>query len=359
MRVVAGVDCHKTSHTVVFLDAVGQIVEQLSIPTTEEGYERALSAGERLGCSEWGLEGAGCYGLAFAVFAGARSVQVLEVPGILTKRHRRHGSHRGKSDDNDARAIAEVVLREAGRLPRFHPAVMQRALRLRYDRRDRFVRERTRAANRLRMAAVLIGVVTLPRDVTSTKAARRLATLAIRFGEEVTLHQAVAAVVEDLQDAAEEIIRLNEKIRVVEAKLRALSREVAGDLHSVHGVSTVVAAGLIGHAGDMGNYRNAAAFAAKCGAAPVPCSSGRHVAVRLNTGGDRQLNRLLHIIAMAQVCAKAHPGRHYYQRKRTEGKTHRAAMRCLKRQLATVVYYRLCAVQRLVSTGHAELADVA
>ena len=359
MRIVAGVDCHKSSHTVLFLNAVGEVVERLSIPTTEEGYERALWAGDRLGCQEWGLEGAGCYGFALGVFAAARGLTVLEVPGILTKRHRRHGSQRGKSDDTDAKAIAEVVLREGGRLSGFHPSATQRALRLRYDQRDRYVRARTCAANRLRMAAVLIGVTALPRDITSTKAARRLATTAKCFGEEIACHPAAAALMDDLQDVAEEIVRLNEKIRVLEGRLRVLLRDVATDLLVLHGVSTVVASGLVGHAGAMTNYRNAAAFAAKCGAAPVPCSSGRHVAVRLNTGGDRQLNRLLHVIAMTQVRTPSHPGRRYYERKRSEGKTHRAAMRCLKRQLATVIYYRLRAVQRLLDGCDEELAEVA
>lgn len=279
---------------------------------------------------------------------------VLEVPGILTKRHRRHNSQRGKSDNTDARAIAEVVLREADRLPCFHPSVLQRALRLRYDRRDRFVRERTRAVNRLRMAAVLIGVVDLPRDLTSTKAAREIADIAIQFREEVQLHAAANAIVDDLQEAAEEILQLTAHIRAAERQLKALTTEISSELMSVHGVSSVVAAGLIGHAGDLRNYRNAGAFAAKCGAAPVPCSSGRHVAVRVNRGGDRQLNRLLHVIAVAQVAAKEHPGRRYYDRKRAEGKTHPSAMRCLKRQLATVVYYRLSAIQ-----GRLALADLA
>lgn len=348
MRVVAGVDCHKSSHTAVFLDAVGQVIDRITFPTTEEGYEQALAAAQRVGCTVWGVEGAGCYGYAFGVFARARGATVLEVPGLLTKRHRQHGSQRGKSDDIDARAIAEVVLRDAHRLASFHPSAMQRALRLRYDRRDRLVRERTRAANRLRMAAVLIGVTDLPRDLTSRKAARRLAATAARFRDEVSLHPAASAVVDDLQEAAEEILRLTEKIRAAERLLKALVAEIAGDLQSVHGISSVVAAGLIGHAGDLRNYRNAGAFAAKCGAAPVPCSSGRHVAVRVNTGGDRQLNRLLHVIAVAQVTSKDHRGRQYYERKRTEGKTHRAAMRCLQRQLATVVYYRLAAIQQLL-----------
>ena len=42
MRIVAGVDCHKSSHTAVFLDAVGQVMDRITFPTTDEGYERAL-----------------------------------------------------------------------------------------------------------------------------------------------------------------------------------------------------------------------------------------------------------------------------------------------------------------------------
>lgn len=347
MRVVAGVDCHKSTHTAVFLNAVGQVLDRITFPTTEDGYERALAAAERLGCTAWGVEGAGCYGYSFGVFARARGATILEVPGLLTKRLRRHGE-RGKSDDIDARAIAEVVLRDAHRLARFHPSAAQRALRLRYDRRDRLVRDRTRAANRLRMAAVLIGVTDLPRDLTARRTARRLAATAADLREEVSSHPAASAIIDDLQDAAEDILRLTEKIRAAERQLKTLLAATAADLQLVHGISVVVAAGLIGHAGDLRNYRHAAAFAAKCGAAPVPCSSGRRVAVRVNTGGDRQLNRLLHIIAVAQVACSGHHGRQYYDRKRAEGKTHPAAMRCLKRQLATVVYYRLVATQRLL-----------
>ena len=66
------------------------------------------------------------------------------------------------------------------------------------------VRERTRAVNRLRMAAVLIGVVELPRDLTSRKAARLMSDIAIRFRDEVRLHAAASAIVDDLQDAAQE-----------------------------------------------------------------------------------------------------------------------------------------------------------
>jgi transposase len=359
MRIVAGVDCHKASHTVVFVDAVGHPVEGLTIPTTAEGYERALAVADQLGCVNWGLEGAGCYGFAFAVHIGAHGGTVFDVPGVRTRRERRHGSRRGKSDANDAQAIADVVLRDAGRLSQFHPPTVQRALRLLYDRRDRLVRERTRAANRLRMAAVLLGVMELPADLTATKTVRGVARSARRFRTQVRLNVATDVIVEEIEDAVHDIVRLNDRIRGVERRLTPLAREVAPHLLVVHGASAIVAAGLVGHAGDMRHYRDAAAFAAKCGTAPVPCSSGRHVAVRLNIGGDRQLNRLLHIIAMAQVRATGHRGREYYERKRAEGKTHRAAMRCLKRQLATVVYYRLLTTQEALMRASVPLATAA
>ena len=44
----------------------------------------------------------------------------------------------GKSDPLDAKAIAEAVLRESERLPLYGVAAEQQALRLRYDRRDRY-----------------------------------------------------------------------------------------------------------------------------------------------------------------------------------------------------------------------------
>jgi hypothetical protein len=76
------------------------------------------------------------------VHLGASETMVLCVPGVMTKRQRRQGRCRGKSDDTDAQAIAEVVLWEAGYPPAFRRGVVQRALRLGHDQRDGLVRGR-------------------------------------------------------------------------------------------------------------------------------------------------------------------------------------------------------------------------
>jgi transposase len=71
--------------------------------------------------------------------------------------------------------------------------------------------------------------------------------------------------------------------------------------------------------------------------APIPVSSGRKDRHRLHRGGDRQLNRALHTIAVTR--ARIDPQtRAYLERKRSEGKSNREALRCLKRHLARQVH---------------------
>ena len=287
---------------------------------------------------EWGLEGTGSYGRAFADALLDTNAVVYEVPASFTKRHRKHASRRGKSDPLDARAIAEAVLREADRLPRCEQCDAQEAVRLRYDRRDRLVRQRTEAVNRLRDAALRLALAPIPSNLTTEVALLRTAEL---LDDHRGKSHTSDALIEEIDEAVSEIRRLNTAIAQLERQLRPFVRRLAPELLTLRGVSTVVAAGLIGHAGNLRTCRNASAFAMRAGAAPVPCSSGRNASVRVNTGGNRQLNRLLHVIALVQKRTLNHPGQLYYARKRAEGKTHRAAMRSHKRQLATVVFYRL------------------
>ncbi len=179
MSVMAGVDCHRETHTIVFLDAVGKELEHLVIPTTSEGYAEAIARARPYGHVSWGLEGTGSYVRAFADALLRTGAVVYEIPGSFTKRHRRHGSRRGKSDLLDAGAIAEVVLRESGRLPRCERSDEQKATRLLYDRRDRLVRQRTEAINRLRSAGLRLGLPELPASLTTPTALQR--TRELRF----------------------------------------------------------------------------------------------------------------------------------------------------------------------------------
>ena len=81
-------------------------------------------------------------------------------------------------------------------------------------------------------------------------------------------------------------------------------------------------------------------FARHAGTAPIPASSGNTVRHRLHRGGDRQLNRAIHIIALGR--AKLDPAtRAYLKRKQAEGKTKLEAIRCLKRHIARQIWHLL------------------
>ena len=76
------------------------------------------------------------------------------------------------------------------------------------------------------------------------------------------------------------------------------------------------------------------------GTAPLPASSGRIDQHRLNRGGNRQLNRIIHYVALTQI-SRSPEGRAYYERKRAEGKTSKEALRCLKRRISDRIFLTL------------------
>ncbi len=349
VKIAIGVDAHKTSFAIVAIGAVGDELDSFSVPATPEGFRKAHDRVANLGGDvTWDIEGTYTYGLGLAEYLSKKGARVYEVPGSVTKRHRRQGTRRGKSDPIDARAIAQAVLLEQDRLSRYDRSDDHEAVRLLYDSRDRLVRHRTESVNRVRAFAHMLGVLDVPLDLTRDIGIKRLrARLADHFGRANVVD---ALRFDEIEDGLLEIERLNCRIRAIEEKLRPFVERLASKVLELYGVSTVVAAGLIGHAGSLRNCRDADAFAMRSGVAPVPCSSGKSSAVRLNRGGNRQLNRLLHNIALTQLRSPEQSGRIYYDRKRIEGKSHRAAMRALKRQLATVVFYRLRASQITVTT---------
>lgn len=340
MKFVAGVDAHKDTHTIVFLDRLGRQVQTLTITADQKGYAKALNAARKLrGEVTWGLESTGCYANAFARRLLECKATVYEVPGSFTKRHRQRSSRTGKSDCLDAQAIAEAVVRESDRLPRYEIAVEREALRMRCDQRDRLAAQRTECINRLRAAGVRLEL-NLPACLRSEKGLYEVDCLVKNIkGDLVT-----QSLVDEIRYAIEDIRQLTDRIKEIEDLLCPMMSRLAPELLAMRGVSTVTAAGLIGHAGNLRNCRNADALAMRAGTAPVSCSSGKHAAVRVNLGVNRKLNSLLHSIAIHQLRADGHPSRAYYERKRSEGKTRRAALRALKRRLSVVVYYRLAAV---------------
>jgi len=102
----------------------------------------------------------------------------------------------------------------------------------------------------------------------------------------------------------------------------------------------ITAARTIGEVGDIRRFPSKHHFAADNGTAPIPVASGRTDRYRLNRGGNRRLNRAIHVIARTQA-AWYPEAKTYMEKKRAEGKTRAEALRCLKRRLSDIVYRTL------------------
>ena len=87
-------------------------------------------------------------------------------------------------------------------------------------------------------------------------------------------------------------------------------------------------------------------FAAYNGTAPVEVSSGGRKVYRLSLRGNRRLNHAIHMAAITQIRHKHSQGRAYYERKLAEGKTHKEALRALKRRISDAIYAALAADAR-------------
>ena len=100
-----------------------------------------------------------------------------------------------------------------------------------------------------------------------------------------------------------------------------LVRQINPALRTAYGVGADTAAQLLATAGaNPHRLRNEASFAALCGAAPVPASSGKITRHRLSRGGDRAANNALYRIALVRM--SAHPQtRDYVQRQVANGRS--------------------------------------
>jgi transposase len=258
--------------------------------------------------------------------------QVVEVPPQFTARERRHQGQKGKSDPVDALAIARVAAREA-KLPPPPLEGKLRDLRLLVDFRQQLVDERTRNANRLHADLLVLqpGYQVRCRNFTTK---RSLAAADNLLSRKCSVRGELA------RRRLNELRRLDIEISALKKRISSLVPETGSRLTNIPGVGALVAARILGEVGDVRRFPSKSHFAAANGTAPIPASSGRTSRHRVNRGGNRQINRAIHTVVLVQSLVDPR-AKTFIQRRRNEGKTHREAVRSLKRHISDVIYRQL------------------
>ena len=100
---------------------------------------------------------------------------------------------------------------------------------------------------------------------------------------------------------------------------------------------------MIGDAGDVARFASRDHFAARNGTAPIEVPSGNGKIYRLSLRGNRRVNHAIHMAAITQIRHSHSDGRAYYDKKLAEGKTHKEALRSLKRRISNAIYRCLLA----------------
>ena len=327
-----GIDTHKKTHTLVGLDEHGRPCGTCNIPNTPEGWATGWRWAQRVaGTHIWGIENSGSLGKGLAQFLLSQGAsRVVEVSPQRTAQYRRRGRTQDKTDPADALAIARLLVAEAAHLPAVQRDDLSTELRVLSDHRDNLVVERTRLINQLHAQMLQVDPRYQERSGSLTTAAGRVYCRTYSAPPTDRLAQTRVLIVQQLVDRLEQL----------EAAIAGMTKEIAQrvaasrtPVQRLCGVGVLVAARLLGEP----RVRSAAALAALAGIAPLAVFSGGRHSYRVNPGGNRQLNRAIHLIALVQRRCEPR-ARAYYEKKRAEGKTKRAAMRCLKRRLVDVLF---------------------
>jgi transposase len=333
--VVIGVDTHKHTNTAaVVTAATGGVLDELTVPTTVAGHEALLKMAAAHGDSRaWAIEGTNSYGAGLTRYLHERAEWVIELD--RPKRPARKGGR--KSDSLDAvRSAREALARRELGAPR--TAGDRTALAVLLSARSSAVKARTDAQRQLQ--ALIVGAPESVRTRFRGKSAHEVVAAAARLREGGTAELEVAITLGVLRSLARRILELVAESREHEHRITELVRRSRPDLLDQCGVGPIVAATVLCAWSHEGRFRSETAFASLAGVAPIPASSGLTERHRLNRGGDRQLNRALHVVVINRIRVDK-ATRAYVERRRAEGRSDKEIKRCLKRYVARQLFRQL------------------
>src|SRR6266516_3634872 len=318
-QVIIGMDPHKRSATIEVMTSDETVVGGGRYGTDVAGYRAMLAEARRWPERTWAIEGCQGIGRHIANRLLAAGEHVVDVPPKLSARTRMFGLRPVAGDQQLA------------------------VLRILADRRRSLGEDHTRMISQLHQ--LLPGLIPggAKKDLSAAQARALLARVRPRDAAGKARRRVAAELISDLE-------RIYQRKKEANKELNALLAVTGTTLTDLHGIGPSGAARLLVEVGEVTRFPNKAHFASWDGTAPMDASSGDQVRHRLSRAGNRQINRVLHIMAVVQL-RNPTEGRAYYDRKVAAGKTPREAMRALKRRLSDIVYHQMIADARAKATG--------
>ncbi len=330
-EIIGGADTHVDTIHLAVISVTGQPMADREFPTTESGYRAAIEFLSGHGVPRVvGVEGTSSYGAGLTRALAAEGIPVVEVcrPDRAARRCI------GKTDTLDSYAAARAALSGHGvSEPKDERTSVVRAL---LGARRSAVKARTASINQIK--ALLVSAPESVRARFRGHTTKELIAELTRTRPSAHAEPMISGILTAAKALADRVAFLNEQVDTLTAELNELTAVLCPALRSALGVGPDTAAQLFVTAGDNPErLRGESSFAALCGAAPVPASSGKTTRHRLSRGGDRGANNALHRIALVRM-SRHEPTKSYVARQTQAGRSKPEILRLLKRAIAREIY---------------------
>lgn len=329
--IVAGADTHADTVHVAAITMTGKALGDREFPTTRSGYAAVIRFLTSLGHVERiGVEGTASYGAGLTRALTAAGIEVVEVTRAVKSTRRL----KGKSDPLDAYSAARTALAGDGlATPKDDTTAGLRALHI---ARRSAIKHRTAVINQIK--ALLVSAPDTMREKYRGLTTLQLIETIARSRPDTQADPWAQSVLTAAKMLAQRVQFLETQAETLETQIDAFVTEANPGLRAAYGVGADTAAQLLITAGaNPHRLHSEAAFAALCGTAPVPASSGKTNRHRLSRGGDRAANNALHRIALVRLSCHQ-PTKDYAQRQRLKGHSKMEILRKLKRAIAREIF---------------------
>jgi transposase len=295
-RVVVGMDPHKRSVTIELMTADETVLGGGRYATDEAGFAAMMRYVNRVQPDAelrvWAVDGCNGIGHHVAMRLLAASEHVVDVPPKMSARVRVFATGQGRKTDATDLAVLRVLV----------------------DRRRSLGEDHTRMTSQVHHLLLELIPGGAKKDLSAAQAKALLAKVRPRDAAGKTRRRVAAELISGLE-------RIYARKKAADKELRDLVKATGTGLMD----------------GDITRFPDRGHFASWNGTAPIDASSGDVVRHQLSRAGNRQINRILHTMAIVQL-RNPTLGRDYYDRRKSDGKSSMEAMRCLKRRLSDIVY---------------------
>jgi len=383
-RLSGGIDVGSESHHIIILDEEDNFLYNQKVAHKLNEFTESIKLFRKIEKQEGGkisfaLEGKNGYSAPFDRILLDQGFTLYNVDNFKLKRFREAFAGEWRDDERDSLMLSKMLKlkehinseREKVFIRIEKPSLITESLKLLSRHQQTLIDERVRLTNRLRKKLLevcpqilelgklknkkIVAILTKYPDFSKYKRITLCSLLKIKgIGKKgvpflfkrlnnieyvpglTNIYKTI------ILSYAQRILELREEIEDIDKKLDEIgnqSKEV-NHLKTIPGVATKLASRFVGEIGDINRFPSEKQLAIYCGIACIDNNSGKVTKAKVVHKANKICKQTL--INMAGCSIRFSPQcKTYYLKKRTEGKNHNHALRCLARQLIKVIYRML------------------